>query len=148
MVAVLPKIKVSVTIENETESFFKIDSSKKASEIIRTIFNQDTFLWREEFFLICLNNSNEVIGYYKLSEGGITGTVVDVRMLFNIALKLSCTGILICHNHPSGKLIPSDADINITNKIKTGCGVFDISLVDHLIITKDGYYSFNDEGRL
>ena len=104
--------------------------------------------WQEEFILICLNNSNQIIGYYSLSKGGMTGTIVDVRMLFNIALKTTCTGIILTHNHPSGKLQASEADKTLTSKIKQGCKVLDINLLDHIIITNESYYSFGDEGIL
>jgi DNA repair protein RadC len=96
-----------------------------------------------------LNNSNKTKGVYQLSSGGITGTVVDIRILFAIILKSLSVAIIIAHNHPSGKLMPSEADKQLTEKIKKAAAFFDIKVLDHLIITPDGsFYSFSDNGLL
>ena len=102
----------------------------------------------ESFFAVYLNQSNNTIGWYKVSQGGITGTVADPRLILKKALDILATGIVICHNHPSGTLKPSLADEQITKKLKDGCSYFDIRLLDHIILTEDGYYSFMDEGIL
>lgn len=144
----IPEIKVSVSFDKElkTSELYKITSSKDSAELFRKVFNADTFLWSEEFILLCLNNSNKVIGFYKLSSGGITGTVVDVRMVYTIALKSCATSIIVAHNHPSGKLLASDADKTITQKLKQAGDFLDIKLLDHIILTDTGYLSFQDEG--
>jgi DNA repair protein RadC len=105
-------------------------------------------LCQEEFKILLLNRANEVLGIYPLSKGGITGTVVDQRLIFAVALKCNATGIILCHNHPSGKLLPSEADITLTKSICKCADLLEINLLDHLIITKNGFYSFSNEGKL
>ncbi len=102
----------------------------------------------EEFWLIYLNRSNRIISRYKISQGGISGTITDVRLIMKKALELLASSIIICHNHPSGNREPSEADKRITAKIKEASAYFDISLLDHLIVTDNGYYSFADNGIL
>ena len=94
------------------------------------------------------NNSNSIISKSQLSKGGITATLVDVRLIFKQALEIGATGIVLCHNHPSGNLKASDADIKITKKIKSAAESLDISVLDHVIIGEHGYLSFTDEGIL
>ena len=100
----------------------------------------------EEFWVLFLNNSNKVISKTQLSKGGISGTIVDTRLVFRLALENRATGLILCHNHPSGNLIPSDADKDITRRIKTAGAILDVKILDHLIITETNYYSFVDEG--
>jgi DNA repair protein RadC len=123
----------------------KITSSKIIFEIMQPIIGE---LPHEEFWVLYLNNANKVITKNQLSKGGMTGTVVDVRIIFKSALESGAVGILLCHNHPSGNLKPSEADIEITKKVKTAGKSLDINVLDHLIITQNGYYSFADEGIL
>lgn len=122
-----------------------INSSSDVFEIMNPVIGD---LEHEEFWVLYLNNSNKVRSKFPLSKGGITGTVVDVRLLFQTALEQKAVGIILVHNHPSGKVKPSDADIQITKKIKEGGKIMDIQLLDHLIITEYSYYSFADEGIL
>jgi DNA repair protein RadC len=121
----------------------KITSSKIIFEIMQPIIGE---LPHEEFWIIYLNNSNKVISKSQLSKGGITGTLVDVRLVFKTALELGATGLILCHNHPSGALIPSDADKQITRKLKIAGDSLEIKVLDHLIVTESSYYSFVDEG--
>lgn len=102
----------------------------------------------EEFWVIYLNKANKIIHKEKLSSGGITGTVVDIKLLLKNAVQHLASSIALCHNHPSGNLVPSDADIQLTKKIKEAGKLFDIILLDHLIIGDKNYYSFQDEGLL
>ena len=143
----LPKIKIRVEFE-AGEKLFKITSSKDAEKAFREVFDADTINWTEEFIVLCLNNANEVIGYSKISSGGMTSTIVDARVLFTIALNSAATSIIIAHNHPSGALSPSPADINITNQLVEGGKLLNIKLIDHIIISRNGYYSFLDEGQI
>ena len=144
----IPEIKVSVSFDKKvkTSELYKITSSKTCADLFRKVFNTDTFLWNEEFIILCLNNSNKVLGFYKLSSGGMTGTVVDIRMVYTIALKSCATAVIVAHNHPSGKLMASDADKTITEKLKKAGDLLDIKLHDHIILTDTGYLSFQDEG--
>jgi DNA repair protein RadC len=121
----------------------KITSSKIIFEIMQPIIGE---LPHEEFWIIYLNNSNKVISKAQLSKGGITGTLVDVRIVFKTALEMGATGLILCHNHPSGTLIPSDADKQITRKLKVAGDSLEIKVLDHLIVTETSYFSFVDEG--
>jgi len=95
-----------------------------------------------------LNNANKVLSKQKISDGGMTATVVDVRLILKHALGLNATALILCHNHPSGTLVPSKADAVITNKIKRAAQCMDIQVLDHLIITDQSYFSFADQGRI
>ena len=121
----------------------KITSSKAVFELMQPIIGE---LPHEEFWVLFLNNSNKVLFKTQLSKGGMTGTMVDVRIVFKIAFEQNATAIILAHNHPSGKLQASEADIQITKKLKTAGQQLDIPVLDHLIITETGYYSFADEG--
>ena len=121
----------------------KITSSKIAFEIMRPIIGE---LPHEEFWVLFLNNSNKVISKIQLSKGGISGTIVDARLIFRLALENRATGLILCHNHPSGNLQPSEADKEITRRIKAAGEILDVKILDHLIITETKYYSFVDEG--
>jgi DNA repair protein RadC len=99
---------------------------------------------KQEAAVLFLNRGNRLIGGYKISVGGITGTAVDIRIILAIALKYFATGIIIVHTHPSGELKPSKADMNLTNQLKLACKIMEITLHDHLIITTESYCSFED----
>lgn len=120
----------------------------KSNEAYQILKNQLSDLRTEEFWAIFLNQSNKVLHTSQLTQGGINQSIVDVRVLFKIALDHFSTGIIIAHNHPSGNLKPSREDIEITQKIKEGGGLLNIQLLDHLIITQNSYLSFSDEGLL
>ena len=105
-------------------------------------------LEHEEFWVLFLNNSNKVLAKSQMSKGGLTATIVDIRVLFKQALEMASVAIIICQNHPSGKITPSNADKELTKKIKTAGLTLDIRLLDHLIITEKCYFSFADENQL
>jgi len=123
----------------------KITSSASVFELLQPIIGE---LPHEEFWIIYLNNSNKVIQKNQLSKGGITGTLVDVRLALKTALEVGATGIILAHNHPSGTLKPSKADKQLTSKLKTAAQSLDIKILDHLIITEKAYFSFADESLL
>jgi DNA repair protein RadC len=127
----------------ETIELIKITSSKLVFDMMQPIIGE---LLHEEFWVLFLNNSNKVISKAQLSKGGLTGTVVDVRMVFRLALENGATGLILCHNHPSGNLHPSQADKEITKKLKLAGESLDVKVLDHLIISETKYYSFVDEG--
>lgn len=131
---------------NKMANTVKITSSQVAYQVLLDNWNHDTLQLFEEYKVLLLNTSNEVLGIYQISKGGITGTVVDVRLLFAIILKSGATAIITAHNHPSGTLKPSEADIAIHKKIKEIAKYHEISFLDDLIITSSGKYSFADEG--
>jgi len=120
----------------------KITSSKSVFELMQPVIGE---LQHEEFWIVYLNNSNKVIQKSQLSKGGITGTLVDVRLVLKTALEVGALGLILAHNHPSGTLKPSEADKNITQKLKMAAQSLDIKVLDHLIITEKAYFSFADE---
>ena len=140
------EIKVAYSTSNTPR--VKISSVDIAFKVLLTSWDLDTIELQEEFKILLLNRANEVLGIYPLSKGGITGTVVDQRLIFAVALKCNATGLIMCHNHPSGKLMPSETDITLTKSIGKCGELLGISLIDHLIISKDGYFSFSNEGKL
>ncbi len=120
----------------------KISSSAQCFQELYDLFDQNI----EEFFVLLLNQSNHLIGRHKVSTGGITGTVADVRVIARLALEHRAVSAIISHNHPSGNLRPSDADIQLTRKVKAGLETLDIKLLDHIIVSGNEYFSFGDEG--
>lgn len=127
----------------------KVLSSKQAVEVLKNVYDHNKIGHKEFFYLLLMNRANNVLGCIKISEGGITGTVVDMRIIFQAALKANATSMIVSHNHPSGNLYPSEADILLTRKLKDGADILDIPMRDHIIVTPDfDYYSFADEGKL
>ncbi|HSD06402.1 JAB domain-containing protein [Flavobacterium sp.] len=126
----------------------QIKSSKEAYRLALSAWNPNKIELFEQFKVLFLNNASRALGIYEISSGGITGTVVDLRLIFSAALKANATALIIIHNHPSGQLGASEADRQITRKIKEAGKLLDISLVDSLIITSENYYSFADDGIL
>ena len=124
----------------------KVKDSSSAYKILLNNWNTDSIELYEEFKVLLLNRANEVLGVYALSKGGIHGTVVDIKLLFAVILKSASSAVILAHNHPSGNLIPSEADRNLYEKIKKVAKYLDVNVLDNLIISKDGYYSFNDKG--
>lgn len=117
--------------------------------LIKRIFDEETVGYKESFKVLLLNQANKLIGYTTISEGGLTSTVVDVRVVMQTALVCNATSIIIAHNHPSGNLMPSNQDDSLTRKIKSACELMDIRLLDHIVVTPfNSYYSYSDEGRL
>lgn len=123
----------------------KITSSSSVFELMQPIIGE---LPHEEFWIVYLNNSNKVLQKIQLSKGGITGTLVDVRLVLKTALQIGAVALILTHNHPSGTLVPSQADKNITQKLKIASESIDIKVLDHLIITEKAYFSFADENLL
>lgn len=125
----------------------KICNSTDSSNFIRQFYSDDIEIF-ESFFLLLLNRANKTIGYAKISQGGVAGTVVDIRIVCKYAVDALASAAIIAHNHPSGNLNPSEADVRITEKIKNALTIFDVKLLDHIILTAESFYSFADEGRL
>ena len=139
---------IQVSYSNSNKDTIKINNSQDSYDVIINSWNADTIELQEEFKVILLNRSNTVLGVYPLSKGGVVGTVIDMKLLFSVALKCISSSIILVHNHPSGNLKPSLSDINCTNRIKKISQLLDINLLDHIIITKNGYFSFCDEGKI
>ena len=143
----LAEIEVRYKNKVKSSEMKKVVSSKDAEEILRNIWNGEIDL-REKFYMLLLNRANKVMGWYKVSEGGTTGTVADAKLIFSVALKALACSIILAHNHPSGNLQPSEADIKLTRRLKQAGDCLEISVLDHLILTTDGFYSFADEGMM
>ncbi|WP_299780503.1 JAB domain-containing protein [uncultured Formosa sp.] len=140
---------IQVRYKEKLKSSLSISCSQDACNILYDNWDKDTIGLHESFKILLLNNSNKVKGVYELSSGGITGTLVDIRILFAIVLKSVSPAIILCHNHPSSKLIPSEADKQITCKIKEASIFLDVKVLDHIIIVPNGaYFSFADNGIL
>lgn len=126
---------------------FAVSCSADADKVFRKIWSQPLEL-RECFYALFLNRANKVLGYYLVSIGGLTGTVVDVRTVFQAALKANACSVIFAHNHPSGNMQPSDADIQLTRKLKEAGKILEITVLDHLVILPEEYCSIADEGLL
>ena len=125
----------------------KIICSRQSYDILLHHWS-DQLEWVEEFNLLLVNRANRVLAFYNVSKGGVSGTVVDAKVVFAAALKLRASGIILSHNHPSGNLQPSIQDLALTKKLVAGAKLLDLTILDHLIITPYAYYSFADEGKL
>ena len=123
----------------------KVAGSRDVYEVLQRIWSPKID-HVEEFMVLCLNRANRILGWAKVSQGGLSGTVADPKLIYQIALKSNASSIIIAHNHPSGNLQPSEADIQLTRKLKEAGTMLDLPVLDHLILTSEGYYSFADEG--
>jgi len=119
---------------------------KQSSDVAAYLQAQIGYKQKEVFVVVYLNRANKIIQYEVISEGGMTGTVADPRIILKKALDHRAVSIILCHNHPSGNLLPSKADEQLTTKIKAAAGYLDIQVMDHIIVSDEGYYSFADEG--
>ena len=125
----------------------KITSSQDGYDFIRQFFGDDIEIY-ESFFILLLDRANNTLGYAKISQGGIVGTVVDVKLIAKYAVESLASGIVLAHNHPSGNLLSSREDISVTKKIVNALSFLDVIVLDHLILTTEGYHSFADNGEL
>ena len=135
---------INVSYSTGKEKKTKIKNSKQSYDVLLACWNKFTLELQEEFKVLLLNRNNLVLGIYSLSKGGVSSTIVDAKLLFSVALKCNASSIIIAHNHPSGNLTPSESDKSITNKLKKAGQYLDITILDHLIVTKDDFFSFND----
>lgn len=144
----LPQIKVSFTPKQAVKDRSRINCSHDAVDILRQLWNSETIHLYEEFYALFLDRKNGVIGYRIMNRGNNCGTVVDVKLIFSIALQCNSSSIMLCHNHPSGNPIPSKQDDDITSKIDKAAKFFELRLLDHIILTPESYFSYMDEGRI
>ena len=143
----LAEIKVTYKSKSRLKRKVIILNSKESFTVLYPLFNNETIGFIEEFYMLLLNRANAVLGWVKLSTGGTTGTIIDKKIIAIIALQMNASGIILCHNHPSGNIKPSEIDIKITEAVNQACQLFEIKVLDHVIISPDGtYYSFADEG--
>jgi DNA repair protein RadC len=137
---------ISVSYSTNKADIIKLTNCKSTFDFILSQWNLDIIEFQEECKVILFNRANFVLGVYELSKGGISGTVVDIRIVLSVALKCNASGIVLVHNHPSGNLIPSEPDKQITRKLKDACDLLGFNLLDHYIISKYDFYSFKQNG--
>lgn len=142
----VPELNVSFDKGNTADFPKSISNSEIAARLIRSLYDKGEIEFHEVMFVIYLNRSNQPIGYYKHSIGGIAGTVIDTRIILGTALKSLSSAIIVAHNHPSGKTDPSQADKQVTKQLQDASKLFNISVLDHVIVTKTGYSSLADKG--
>ena len=138
------EITVSYSSKVKAANRPKIAGSRDAYELVLPIW--DDIEYRESFVVLLMNRANRVLGIAQVSLGGVSGTVADPKIIFQHALKANASSLILLHNHPSGNTNPSEADIHLTKKLVEGGKLLDMPILDHLIVTSDGYYSFADEG--
>ena len=139
---------VELSYKPKFKSLHKIVSSEDAYKYLLPTYKEGTIFYKEYFKVLFLNQANQVLGYTLISEGGITETSVDVRIILQAALLTNSVALVLAHNHPSGNLKPSRQDMEITKQVKNAAQLMRITVIDHLILTDEGYYSFADEGQL
>ena len=145
------EVKLTYQAKHKISELPKIISSKDIFEFLKKIYEQgNEAMYRETFYVLCLNCRNRIIAWYRLSTGGLVGTVADSRMIFQAALLANATSVILSHNHPSCEVQPSQQDVDLTKKIKEGGKILEIKVIDHIIISGelDKYYSFADEGQI
>jgi DNA repair protein RadC len=142
----LAEISISYSSKVKASERMRIRCSQDGEKIMRSIWSGMEH--HETFIILCLNRANQLLGYHEVSRGGISGTITDIRIIFQVAVKSNASAIILSHNHPSGNLQPSDADKQITTKIVEAGKLFDISVLDHVILSEDSYFSFADENLL
>lgn len=136
---------IDITFKEERLQFNQIKSSRDSFIFVRDVIFEGLEV-QEHFVVLYMNQSNRIIGYYKHSKGTINSTQVDIQLVTAVAIKTLAKGMVISHNHPSGNLTPSEADRRMTKKLKDAVSMFDITVLDHIIVTTEGYYSFADKG--
>ncbi|QYN51649.1 MULTISPECIES: JAB domain-containing protein [Apibacter] len=138
------EIKVSYTNKNPEK--IKIENSNQLYELAISIWNNKNIELQEEVKVLYLNRNNIVLGYYSLAKGGISACLVDIRIILSVALKANASAIVVIHNHLSSNPNPSKSDWDLTERIQQACKLLDLIFVDHLVITKETYFSFADKG--
>lgn len=149
MLHTFAEVKLAYTPKFKATELPQISASKDAFDVLYPLFDQDTIAHSEAFIVVFLNKANRPIGWKTLSQGGSAGTVVDLKILLQYALLMNAAALIVAHNHPSGSLLPSQADIELTRRMKKATEWLDMPVLDHLIVTYEGtYYSFADQGAL
>jgi len=143
------KVLPLITLKKTKSDFpcAKIVTSADANEFIRNFYSDDIGIF-ESFFILLLNRNNTTIGYAKISQGGIVGTIIDATIIAKYCVEALAKSVILAHNHPSGGLVPSQADKDITRKITDTLKIFDCTVLDHIILTEDAFFSFADEAMM
>lgn len=144
----LAEIEVSYKTKVKASERPKITDAEDAVALLRRVFNPDRIEHCEEFVILLLNRAQKVLGWAKISQGGVYGTVIDPKVVFQIALNANACGIILAHNHPSGNTKPSPNDMQLTKRLIEGGKLLDISVLDHVIMTAEEHYSFANNGQM
>ncbi len=142
------EIKLSYSAKVKSSLRPRVESSRQVYEVFAKVWDQDRIEFVEDFKVMLLSRANRVLGIVNISSGGTAGTVVDVKLVYAAAIKANSSSVVLAHCHPSGNLLPSEQDKRLTQRIKKAGEILDIPVLDHLILTAEGYYSFADEGEL
>lgn len=145
-----PKLaEIKVSYQLRPRKIIKISNPIDSYNVLYPLFDLNTIEFKEDFYMLILNRANYLLGWFKLSSGGTSGTVVDVKIIFALALLTNASGLVLCHNHPSQNIQPSQSDIDLTNRVKEAGKLFSIAILDHLIVAPHGaYFTFADTGLL
>jgi DNA repair protein RadC len=141
----VPEVEVKILRKTKDKKFV-VSNAADSVEVFRSYIKDEKIETQEIFAVAYLKQNNQVIGVYNHTIGGMNAVIVDVRLIMSAALSLGAQNMIVCHNHPSGNLRPSEADRRLTSKLREACALYDINLLDHIILTKDNYYSFADSG--
>ena len=144
----IPKIEVSFHPSRQGESRLYVKESKEVASVFLECWNLDTIELYEEFKVLYLDRKNGIIGIRDLNRGTQDGVIVDIKLLVSVGLLCNCSSVIVAHNHPSGALTPSNNDLELTKKLEKALRLFDLNLIDHVILTKNSYLSFADEGKI
>lgn len=144
----IPLIKLTYQPKVKPSNLPKVSSSREAHDVLLNSWDSSALEFIEQFKVVMLNRANRVLGIFDLSSGGTTGTVAEPKLVFASSILRNASSIILAHNHPSGNLKPSTADIDLTKKLKEAGKLLEIPVLDHLIVTSEGYYSFADEGMI
>lgn len=144
----LPEFQIALKTKVKNSELYKITGPNDIADVCRKCFSEDNIDWYESFVVIAMNKANKVLGFYKVSQGGVSATVCDPKIIMQFALLSNASAIVLCHNHPSGSTIASSQDLAVTERIQGACKLMEISLIDHIILTSESYLSFKEEGHL
>ncbi|WP_192085366.1 JAB domain-containing protein [Algoriphagus sp. Y33] len=142
------EIKLSYSAKVKASLRPRVESSRQVYEVFAKAWDQDRIEFVEDFKVMLLSRANRVLGIVTISSGGTAGTIVDVKLVYAAAIKSNSSSVILAHNHPSGNLLPSEQDKRLTQRVKEAGRILDIPVLDHVIMTAEGYYSFADEGEL
>ena len=145
---VIAEVQVTYKRNVPADQLIHISNSEDIYKVMISTWDMNTLTYFEEMKVVLLNRANRILGIYPLSKGGTSGTVCDPKIVFSVALKAAASSIILAHNHPSGNLKPSNADLTLTKKLKSAGDMLDLPILDHLIVTDTHYFSFADEGLL
>jgi len=148
MIDNIAEIKLSYSSNVKASQRIKISSSRDAYNVLLANWHKDYIEFVEQFKVLLLNRANKVLGIFEVSTGGSAGTIACPKLIFCSAIKANACGIIMAHNHPSGNLNPSQSDITYTKRMKEGGRLLEVEILDHIILSKEGYYSFADEGMI